>query len=51
MKERLGIGEGRSAREVMYNVKIYIRGWLNYYKIADMKSIIWKIGTAGLGDE
>lgn len=32
--------QGRSARDVMNNVKIYIRGWLNYYKIADMKSLM-----------
>ena len=30
--------QGRSARTVMENVKVFMQGWLNYYAIADMKN-------------
>lgn len=30
--------QGRNARTVMKNVKVFMQGWLNYYAIADMKN-------------
>lgn len=32
--------QGRNVRQVMGNVKIYIRGWIGYYYVADMKRIL-----------
>ncbi len=32
--------QGRSVRTVMYNVKVFMQGWLGYYAIADMKNTI-----------
>ena len=31
---------GRNVRRVMQEVKVYIRGWLGYYYVADMKRIL-----------
>ena len=31
---------GRNVRKVMEEVKVYIRGWLGYYYVADMKRIL-----------
>lgn len=32
--------QGRNVRKVMENVKIYIRGWLGYFGIASMKTLM-----------
>lgn len=32
--------QGRNARKVMENVKVYIRGWIGYFYVADMKRIL-----------
>lgn len=32
--------QGRNVRKVMENVKIYIRGWLGYYYVADVKRLM-----------
>ncbi|SDK54208.1 group II intron maturase-specific domain-containing protein, partial [Paenibacillus typhae] len=32
--------QGRNVRQVMEKVKIYIRGWMGYYYVADMKRIL-----------
>ncbi|WP_265333544.1 group II intron maturase-specific domain-containing protein [Paenibacillus guangzhouensis] len=32
--------QGRNARQVMENVKVYIRGWIGYFYVADMKRIL-----------
>ena len=31
--------QGRNARQVMEKQKLYMRGWLNYYGLADMKTL------------
>ena len=38
LKELTSRSQGRNVRQVMENVKVYIRGWLGYFWIADMKS-------------
>jgi len=40
LKELTKRNQGKKAREVMENVKVYIRGWLGYFYIADMKRIL-----------
>jgi group II intron reverse transcriptase/maturase len=40
LKELTSRSQGRNAREVMEKVKVYIRGWLGYYYVADMKRIL-----------
>ncbi|AIQ61762.1 DNA polymerase [Paenibacillus stellifer] len=40
LKELTNRRQGRSAREVMENVKVYIRGWLGHFYVADMKRIL-----------
>jgi len=40
LKELTSRRQGRNAREVMENVKIYIRGWLGHFYVADMKRIL-----------
>ena len=37
LKELTCRSQGRNVRKVMENVKVYIRGWLGYYYVADMK--------------
>ncbi|WP_434748027.1 group II intron reverse transcriptase/maturase [Paenibacillus amylolyticus] len=32
--------QGKKARQVMENVKVYIRGWIGYFYVADMKRIL-----------
>ncbi|WP_025685192.1 group II intron maturase-specific domain-containing protein [Paenibacillus maysiensis] len=32
--------QGRNARQVMEDVKVYIRGWIGYFDVADMKRIL-----------
>ena len=38
LRELTSRSQGRNVREVMQNVKVYIRGWLGYFGIASMKS-------------
>ena len=38
LKELTSRSQGRNVRQVMENVKVYIRGWLGYFGIADMKN-------------
>ena len=38
LKERTSHSQGRNVRQVMENVKVYIRGWLGYFGIANMKN-------------
>ncbi|MET3211096.1 UNVERIFIED_CONTAM: RNA-directed DNA polymerase [Paenibacillus sp. PvR008] len=40
LKELTSRSQGRNARQVMENVKVYIRGWIGYYYVADMKRIL-----------
>ena len=40
LKELTSRSQGRSVKTVMYNVKVFIQGWLGYYAIADMKNTI-----------
>jgi len=37
LKELTRRNQGRNARKVMENVKSFIRGWMGYYYVADMK--------------
>jgi hypothetical protein len=43
-KDRLRLltkrNQGRSAREVMGKIKVFLRGWLGYYYIAEMKRLL-----------
>ena len=38
LKELTSRSQGRSVRSIMYNVKVFMQGWLGYYAIADMKN-------------
>ena len=38
LKELTSRSQGRNVRKVMYNVKIFIRGWLGYFGIASMRN-------------
>ncbi|THF72427.1 group II intron reverse transcriptase/maturase [Cohnella fermenti] len=40
LKELTSRSQGRKARQVMENVKVYIRGWIGYFYVADMKRIL-----------
>ncbi|WP_152380384.1 group II intron reverse transcriptase/maturase [Paenibacillus brasilensis] len=40
LKELTSRSQGRNARQVMENVKVYIRGWIGYFYAADMKRIL-----------
>lgn len=40
LKELTSRSQGRNVRVVMHNIKVYMQGWLSYYGIADMKSMI-----------
>jgi len=40
LKELTNRSQGRNARQVMENVKVYIRGWIGYFYVADMKRIL-----------
>ena len=40
MKELTCRSQGRNVRAVMQKVKVFIRGWLGYYYVADMKRIL-----------
>lgn len=40
LKELTRRNQGRNVRTVMENVKSFIRGWLGYYHVADMKRIL-----------
>lgn len=40
LKELTSRSQGRNVRQVMEKVKIYIRGWIGYYYVADMKRIL-----------
>lgn len=40
LKELTSRNQGRNARQVMENVKVYIRGWIGYFYVADMKRIL-----------
>ena len=40
LKELTKRNQGRNVRVVMENVKEYIRGWVGYFQIADMKRIL-----------
>lgn len=40
LKELTRRNQGRNVRKVMENVKSYIRGWIGYYHVADMKRIL-----------
>lgn len=37
LKELTSRSQGRNVRQVMEKVKVYIRGWIGYYYVADMK--------------
>nr|WP_312653423.1 group II intron maturase-specific domain-containing protein [Proteiniclasticum sp.] len=39
LKELTKRNQGKNVREVMEKTKVYIRGWLGYFHIADMKRI------------
>ena len=38
LKELTSRSQGRNVRKVMYNVKVFIRGWLGYFGIASMRN-------------
>ena len=38
LKELTSRSQGRNVRGVMAKVKVYIRGWLGYFRIADMRN-------------
>lgn len=40
LKELTSRSQGRNVRQVMGKVKAYIRGWIGYYYVADMKRIL-----------
>lgn len=40
LKKLTSRSQGRNVRQVMENVKLYIRGWMGYYYVADMKRIL-----------
>ncbi|AQT85589.1 Group II intron-encoded protein LtrA [Paenibacillus larvae subsp. larvae] len=40
LKELTSRSQGRNARQVMENIKVYIRGWIGYFYVADMKRIL-----------
>jgi len=40
LRELTSRSQGRNVRVVMENVKVYIRGWLGYFGIASMKSLM-----------
>jgi len=40
LKELTSRSQGKNARQVMENVKVYIRGWLGYFYVAEMKRIL-----------
>ncbi|MNW45035.1 Group II intron-encoded protein LtrA [compost metagenome] len=40
LKELTSRSQGRNVRQVMEKVKVYIRGWIGYYYVADMKRIL-----------
>ncbi|MFB5764097.1 group II intron maturase-specific domain-containing protein [Paenibacillus medicaginis] len=40
LKELTRRSQGRNARQVMENMKGYIRGWIGYFYVADMKRIL-----------
>ena len=40
LKELTSRSQGRNVRKVMENVKVYIRGWLGYFGIASMKTLM-----------
>lgn len=40
LKELTCRSQGRNVRKVMENVKVFIRGWIGYYYVADMRRIL-----------
>ncbi|PYE49291.1 group II intron reverse transcriptase/maturase [Paenibacillus barcinonensis] len=40
LKELTSRSQGKKARQVMEKVKVYIRGWIGYFYVADMKRIL-----------
>lgn len=40
LKELTSRSQGRNVRQIMEKVKVYIRGWIGYYYVADMKRIL-----------
>ncbi|WP_025679657.1 group II intron reverse transcriptase/maturase [Paenibacillus massiliensis] len=40
LRELTSRSQGRNVRQVMEKVKVYIRGWIGYFYIADMKRIL-----------
>ncbi|OKP83174.1 group II intron reverse transcriptase/maturase [Paenibacillus sp. P3E] len=40
LKELTSRSQGRNVRQVMEKVKVYFRGWIGYYYVADMKRIL-----------
>ena len=40
LKKLTSRSQGKKARQVMENVKVYIRGWIGYFYVADMKRIL-----------
>jgi RNA-directed DNA polymerase len=40
LKELTSRSQGKNVRKVMENVKIYIRGWIGHFYVADMKRIL-----------
>ena len=43
LRELTKRNQGRNVRQVMKKVELYMRGWLNYYGLADMKSMAGKL--------
>lgn len=42
LKELTGRSQGKNVRQVMEKVKVYIRGWLNHFYVADMRRNLQK---------
>lgn len=40
LKELTSRSQGKNVRQVMEDVKVYIRGWIGYFYVADMKRIL-----------
>ena len=40
LRELTSRSQGRNVRRVMEDVKVYIRGWLGYFGIASMKTLM-----------
>ena len=50
LKELTSRSQGRNVRKVMYNVKVFIWGWLGYFGIASMHNTMRRTGMNGCAD-